>query len=181
MEHVWGEHVTNTLSSVAFWYQQQPLLSREPLPAGDANHGRPHSLPTAAVNPAEVDVPALEVSLRERGYSVRTVVTLGQQWLDGGGLVVDTGDEVVEITIPVVADGHYRVEIKPVYGLINGPLTFGLLGQQAVMISPETLVRDNDGSFVTLGNADSEAGQIRLVAESSAPVPLHRVQLTKMD
>ena len=130
MEHVWGEHCTNCLSSVAFWYQQTPLAWRDPLPAEDAKHARIH--PGAAVEGEAldtiVDVPGLEVELRERGHAVQTVAVLGQQWVNGGGLVVETGGAGVEIPLPVAADGRYRVEVKPLYGRLEHPLTLGLRG-----------------------------------------------------
>jgi len=183
MEHVWGSHCTNSLISVAFWYQQRPLPRREPLPAGDANHARAHPGEIAGEerSDTEVDVPGLEVSLRENGWSVRTAITLGQQWIDGGALVVATGGAAVEVAVPVAADGLYRVEVKPVYGLLGGPLEFGLRGGPAVEVPQETLVRENDGPFVTLGNGHAEAGQIRLIAQGDPSVPLHRIRLTKLD
>ncbi len=183
MEHVRGEHCTNGLSSVAFWYQQWPLAQRDPLPAGDANHAWAHPGPDTERegSGAAVDVPSLEVSLRQKGHSVRTVAVLGQQWIDGSALVVDTGGQSVEIALPTAADGRHHVEIKPVYGLLAGPLRLGLRGKPAIMIPQEALVRENDGPFVVLGNGNAEAGQIRLVAEDTPSAPLHRIRLTKLD
>ena len=181
MEHVWGEHCTNALSSVAFWYQQKPLERRDPLPAGDANHARAH--PRAAVEEEgldmTVDVPGLEVGLRERGQVVQTVAVVGQEWVSGGGLVIETGGAGIEIPLPVPAEGGYRVEVKPLYGRLENPLTLGLRGQPAVEVQTESLAREDDGAFVSLGSALSEGGQISLLAGGPS-VALHGIRLRKL-
>jgi len=180
MEHIWDLRCVNSFSSVAYWYQQDALQKREPLPSEVANHARIHpDAPLGQVGrEGEVDVPGLEVSLRETGLNVRTRATLGDQWIEGGALIIDTGGRAAEVSIPVSEAGRCHVEVKPVYGLIRETLKLGLRGESAIEVLGEILAMEDDGPFISLGDCQPEGGQITLIIEGGSFIPLHRIKVT---
>ena len=184
-EHVWGEVLhtvgdwTNGYSSVAFWYQEQPIRNRMPLPAGAANHPLlyPELEENAAADP--LDLPAMEIDMRRRGLTVDTVFCIGQEWLrGGGGLRIKTGGGDIEIPVEVPADGVYRLEVKPIYGFIKKAISLSLKGSAPVIVKGEKLMRESDGAFVILGNARSQNRHLTLVAggEEIVALDLHRIK-----
>jgi len=182
MEHCWDKGRTNSYTTVAFWYQDKPVSSRPALPAGKANHSLRHGEPgqQSSAYP-EVAVPLLEIPLRKNGISVRSVMVIGQEWLRGGALSIDTEGREVEIPIAVPQDGIYRVEVKPVYALIDDTMTLRAGNGTPVKVKKQTFKREDDGPFLNLGEAVAQAGELKLLVSGNPTAPIHQIRLRKLD
>lgn len=186
IERWWDSDKTNNISSVAFWYQQQPAGTRPPLPKGAANHPVLHP-----VEPKDcyllsrrnaVNVSSLEEPLRTAGLDVKMATVLGQEFLtDGGAILVASHGKAVTIPVPVPEDGLYRLEVKPVYGLIEEEIRLGLPGNPEVPVRGEKFLRENDGPFVSLGSVPSVDKTLPLTLRGASHVPIHLIAYRKLD
>ncbi|MEP0844416.1 MAG: DUF2961 domain-containing protein [Phycisphaerae bacterium] len=131
MEHIYSNRVANDYSSVAYWYQLEPIRSRPPLPFAEGNHPRFHAPAAPPPAPERFDLSAteLEAELAGRGLAARAITAgLGDGYSDGGWLRIDKVESPVEVKIPVPTDGMYRVHIKPVSHVLERPLKIGFKG-----------------------------------------------------
>jgi hypothetical protein len=185
IERWWETYKANNFASVAFWYQQMPVASRRPLPVGQANHPVIRKLePGDYRNPDSrgVDLIALEVPLRAAGVDVKVITVSGQEFLaNGGALLLASNGRPVVLSIPVPEDGLYRVEVKPVYGLIEGELQLGVAGEVPMRAGREMFRRENDGPAITLGTVRSKDRAIPLKVQASGYAPLHQVACKRID
>lgn len=183
IEHCWDAQCLNWYSSLAFWYQQEPMQSRPPLLKGAANLPRLHADHAQGMTSAGIDIPALEVPLRQAGVDVHTVFVHGQAFLSDGALRFDVPGRKVEVPIAVPADGLYRVEVKPLYFLIQDSLRLGIRGQESRQVSvvKQTLLRENDGPLVNLGNVVVTGRRFILTLEGETHMGLHQIKLRKLD
>jgi hypothetical protein len=192
MECWWLRTQAVNLASVAFWYQDKPTAAREPLPAGRANH--PHFHPLApedrfrhgdggpAPGQTRVGSYALEEALRAEGAQLRMVSVVNGQTLQifgGSGLVLETGGREWAIAVPVPEDGRYRVEVKPVYSLLEGPMTLRVEGGTKSEIPPQRLTREDEGPFLDLGEAVARDGKFLLHVAAPRVATIQAVLLTK--
>jgi hypothetical protein len=170
MECWWYQTQTVNVSSVAFWYQDKPIASRAPLPPGRANH--PHFHPLAPEEP-----------LRSAGWNVRLISLLhghGLRTFGGGGVVVQAEGREIVIPIPAPADGRYRVELKPLYSLLEGPMTLRLDGEESVVVQPQQLAREKEDVFLLIGEADASGGIVPLRVSVEKVATIHAILLTKL-
>lgn len=183
MEHYWDAERTVSFTSVAFWYQDRPVPSGPALPHGKANysllHGekgqKPPTLP-------DVDVTALEVPLREQGIGVRTICVIGQQHLHASGaVIIDSQGKEIEVALDVPDAGAYRVEVKPVYSVIEGPVSLRVGDGKPIEVAKETYLRETDGPYVNLGNVIAEGNRITVRASGTQIVPIHKIRLIRLD
>ena len=185
IERWWETYKTNNFASVAFWYQQQPITSRKPLPVREANYPVFHQLhPDDYRKPAAkgVDLLGLEVPLRASGLEVKVIAALGQEFLhDGGALLVTSNGKPVTVPLPVPRDGLYRVEVKPVYGLIEGELTLSVEGEQPVKVRSQKFRRENDGAMIIVGSARAQNKAVALTVTAPGAAPLHYVVCQRLD
>ena len=183
MEHFWDADKTNSFTSVAFWYQDQPVRSGRALSRGKANysllHGEKGQNPPS---PPDVDLTALEAPLMEKGIAVRTICVVGQQHLHAfGGLVIDSQGKEIELTLDVPAAGSYRVEVKPVYAVIEGPIKLSVGDGIPIEVTKERYLRESDSPYVNLGNTISDGCKISLRVTGNPTVPINKIRLVRLD
>jgi len=183
IEHVWDAGTVNSFASVAYWYQDKPIATRAPLPQGVANHARvrPVDWTPAVLQYGLVSAVQLEVDLRTAGYDVKTIANLNGQWLENGALCIATPHDAAQLALPVPSDGEYRVELKPIYSLIDTPLEVTLAGASPVSIPRSEQVRENDGALVNLGRAVSVDAHLPLTVKGAKCAPLQYFRITKLD
>jgi hypothetical protein len=193
MECWWENTRTNFISSVAFWYQEEPISSRAPLPVGRANHPRLHPLapedrwnlgnPESA-GESYVRLYDLEESLLQASIKIRTCATVGPDFLSlkgfGAGAVIDTEGRDITIPLPVPGDGRYRIEVKPIYALITGPMQMWINGGSRIEVAQQVLPKEDEGPFLVIGEAESKGGQLTLNVSGGPLAPLHGIRLTKL-
>ena len=175
MECWWLRTQAANLSSVSFWYQNTPVAAREPLPVGRANHPHFHPLPPEdrfrhgdggpAAGQTRVGSYQLEESLRAASVPVRMVSVVNGEMLQifgGCGLVMETGGRELAISIPAPEDGRFRVEVKPIYSLLEGPMQLRVDGGLSVIAQPQSLPKEDEGAYLDLGEAVARDGQFLL-------------------
>jgi hypothetical protein len=193
MECWWLKSKTANLASVAFWYQEKPLAARAPLPAGRANHAPGHPLEAhdyfqhgdggPAAGQTRVGSYQLEEPLRAAGERVHIVSMIDGHVMGifgGCGLTLETGGREVGIPIPVPADGRYRVEAKPLYSLLEEPMTLRLEDGAPRTIGHQALEREDAGAFITLGEAQARDGKFTLYASAPRLATLQALLLTAL-
>jgi len=184
IERWWETHKTNNFSSVAFWYQLEPVTQRTPLPLGAANYPIKRELQRDDYRkPAGrgLDVVALEAPLRAAGIPMRVLAVLGQEFLGEGAIAIRCDGQTVPLLLPVPTDGLYRVELKPVYGLIEGEARYRLAGGGWIVIAGRKFRRECDGPAVVLGEVHSTNKTIDLEVEGPGEVTIHEIHIKRID
>jgi len=150
IEHRRASKVASDYSSVAYWYQLEPVAARQPLPEGDDYRPRKHeTAATRGRSDFRWCATQAEVPLREAGVSARAITTGHRETWRGGYLRVDAPNRPVSIAIPVPAPGSYRVGARLLTTDHGGPVTIGLRGAQ-----PQTVhLIGARGTTVELGTA----------------------------
>jgi hypothetical protein len=159
IETIFGKGIVNDYSSVAYWYQLEPIQSRQPLPFAEANHPRQMPQPK---KPAHFGLHAtqLEANLHKRGIKAKGITAgLSAGYHNGGWLRIELDQPTVELHIPVSEPGEYRVSVKPVNYLIDKSLTLQLGDNE-----PQTVVNraipEKDVGFVDLGTMQSKDNRL---------------------
>jgi hypothetical protein len=129
IEHIWRDKVANDYSSVAYWYQLQPVPQRETLPVGTDNQPRTHPQKSAApATSLKTSATELEPILRQRGIAARALRTGETLAIGGGFLQIDAPGKVVEIPVSVPAPGKYRVAVRLYGARCRAAVAMGLEG-----------------------------------------------------
>jgi hypothetical protein len=174
IEHGWGGKAAYDYSSVAYWYQLQPVARRAPLSAATENQPRSHAARTPE-KPASKSVSAttFEPALRAQGVKVRGFTTARGESLAGGILQIDSPGKPVNIPIPVVP-GKYRIAVKLHDIGIAEPVTIGL--QHG---APKTLEKvSGKQPMIELGTVEVGKNQpLTLTAQSPGVFALDFVKL----
>ncbi|HBO45861.1 MAG TPA: hypothetical protein DD670_18440 [Planctomycetaceae bacterium] len=170
IEHGWAKDVTNDYSSVAFWYQTEPVATRPTLPKGEDARPRNH----AAEEPkrlTSVRWPAMqaETPLRALGIGARAITTGYGQTQFGGYLRLDAPNQEIALPLPLFAPGTYQVQVKLVALGSAAPVTLALDG------NPQSIVErvESKGTVVTLGTAEvADDGRLKLTVRSAEPLAI---------
>ncbi len=182
IEHLFSPKVVNDYSSVAYWYQAEPIRQRAPLPPADKNQPRSHAVP--ATQPAtmiEMSATELEPALRARGVRVRCVTAnLWAGYESGGYLEIDSPDKSVEIPVAVPADGRYRVRVKPVNALIEGQITISLKGGKSLTFAKRE-THERNVPPVDLGEAQSADGSLIIIVSGNRRMGLDQLKIERTD
>jgi hypothetical protein len=193
MECWWETDKQISIASVAFWYQDKPVTSRKPLPAGAANHPRLHPLAPEdrwkhgnpeGIFHTFIRPCTMEASLRQAGVKVRTVSQVGRTFLflNGfwSGLAIDTAGGDLALPLAVFAEGRYRIEVKPVYGVIEGPMKMWVGDGPKVEVARQLFSKEDQGPFLIVGEADSQDGKLSLNVTGAPVAAIHAIRLTRL-
>lgn len=182
IEHLFKPNVINDYSSVAYWYQTEPIGQRAPLPQGEKNHPRPHPVPTTQpVTTIEMSATELEPGLNARGIKARSVTAnLWAGYQSGGYLEIHLPQDMMEIVVPVPADGRYRVRVKPVNTLIDERIQLALKGGKTV---PFDKHKDPERStpWVDLGEITSSGSSLTLIVGGNQIIGLDHLKIERTD
>jgi hypothetical protein len=182
IEHLFNPKVVNDYSSVAYWYQTEPIKQRIPLSPGEKNYPRSHPQP-ATQPPLKIEMSAtdLEPGLHTRGIKARSVTAaLSAGFESGGYLEVQPGGNSLEIAVPVPANGRYRLRVKPVNGLVDGQITLALKGGKTVTFAKR---KGNERSipWLDLGEAASLDGTLTLIVGGNRVIGLDHLKIERTD
>jgi hypothetical protein len=193
MECWWLRTQAANLASVAFWYQEKPVVVREPLPVGRANHPHFHPLLPEdrfrhgdggpAPGQTRVGSYSLEEPLRAVGARVRMVSVVNGQVLQifgGSGLVLELDGRERAIAVPAPEDGRFRVEVKPIYALLEEPMMLRVDGGEAIAVPPQSLLKEDEGPFLNLGEVVARDGKFLLHVSAPRVATLQAILLAKL-
>ncbi|NLE40009.1 MAG: DUF2961 domain-containing protein, partial [Pirellulaceae bacterium] len=173
IEHGWEKDVTNDYSSVAFWYQTEPVATRPPLPKGEDARPRNHvTQEPKRLTSARWPAMQAEMPLRALGIGARAITTGYGQTQLGGYLRLDAPDREVALPLPLFAPGTYRVQVKLLDLGSASPVTLALEGNRASVVERV----EPKGTIVTLGEATvGDDGRLRLTVCSAEPLAIDYV------
>ena len=179
IEHLFSPKVVNDYSSVAYWYQTEPIARRKSLPQGKQNH--PRSVPKVERPPKfEMDSTELEESLRARGIKARAITAnIHDGYHNGGWLRLEAGSEPIEVRIPVPEDGSYHVQVKPVNHLIEQSITLSLQGGSTAQV-PKREGHEHRIPYADLGSARAEGGNLTLTVSGQNVIGLDHLKVEKV-
>jgi hypothetical protein len=192
MECWWEPEKTISIACVAFWYQDKPVAARDPLPAGAANHPRRHPLAPedrwVYGNPEGVDrvfirPHELEEQLRRDGVKMRTQFRNGSRFMYfpgfHGGIVIESNGREVALPLTLPDNARYRVEVKPIYNELKGPMKFRL-GDTVVEATHQSILNEDQGPVLHLGEAVARDGKIILHVSGEPLATVHVIRLTRL-
>jgi hypothetical protein len=182
IEHLFHPKVVNDYSSVAFWYQLEPIEKRQRLGYAEDNH--PRNYEKAPKRPAtfELDGTKIEPELNAQGIAARAITAeLHDGYKHGGWLKVQTGDSgKVEMKIAVPVDGNYRVRLKPVNHLIDGAIEVGLKGGELKRIEKREVSEHKIG-YVDLGTVKAVDKTLTVVVGGNPSIGVDHLKIEKVD
>lgn len=177
IEHLWAPQLLNDFTSVAYWYQTEPMSKRPPLPPASENQ------PGSAMS--VVDGTALEADCVTRGVQARAITAnLDQGYIAGGWLRIETGGQAVELNVPVPRPGTYKVEIKPVNHVLDKSMRMGLENGQAKTFDKIIPPADKPWTeanvpYLDLGQAKAKDGHIKITISGSPTVGIDSFRLVQ--
>jgi hypothetical protein len=177
IEHIYSDQMANDYSSVAYWYQLQPVRKREPLPYAEANHPKLHRLAERPAASFEVDGTELEASLQSRGVAARAITEgYSNGYINGGWLLVENMSSPLEIPIPLPEDGAYRVRLKPVSHVLEQPMRIGFKDGQMQTFEKRV---DHEGRvpYLDLGTASSRDKTLIVVIEGGPTIGIDHIRI----
>ncbi len=176
LETNWEEGVTNDVSSVAYWYQQAPIDTREALPGPDAMAPKVHQEPQLP-DSMELDGTIVEEQLRRQGIVTQGMtVNHGQGYRNGGWLRIEMKGERITVEIPVARDAPYSVSVRPVDYALSGPMTLQLEGNGPVVIERQSIPQA-DVPYVDLGTATAVDRQVAITIRADAEIGLDAIRI----
>lgn len=178
VEHLWERSVLNDYTSVAYWYQTEPVKSRPPLPPADENQPGPTVF--------QIDGTSLEPDCLARGIRARSITAnLDEGYTGGGWLRIETLGKPVQLSIAFPGPGTYNVRVRPVNHLVDAPLEVGLENgpaktfEKSVAPSGET-AGQAAVSFVDLGNVTSSTGSAVLRLSGGPLVGIDSIRVIRV-
>lgn len=180
-EHIFDRELINDYSSVAYWYQTEPVRQREPLPENNYPIIRE---PGVAL---DLDTAELEPVLLARGISARAMTTeLDAGFTNGGYLEIDTKGKTVEIPLEVPGPGAYQITCKPVLRLIDGQIRVGVQGGPQRLVprtprDPAGKIEEKDVPYFKLGPVATKDGRIVLIVEGNKIIGLDQIRIYRSD
>lgn len=178
LETTYDSDIRNDFSTVAFWYQAEPMRDRPPLPSASDLHAPIYDLPPLESD-RKVDGTELEPMLRKKGIDCRSHTSdHGKGIRNGGWLEVKTG-EGFDIEIEVPEEGEYEVSYRPVLAAASEPYTVALSGGKPLEIH-------NDGTAQTelkdfpLGRIASEGKSLRVHFEAANPFGIDQFEVRRV-
>jgi len=179
LEHIYSPPVANDYSSVAYWYQLEPIRRREPLPFAEANHPKHYAVAESPADSFGLDGTELEAGLRGRGIAARAITAgYSEGYADGGWLRIDDLNSPLEIPIPVREDGVYNVRLKPVNHVLEHPLRCGL--KDAAMHTFEKRAgQEGRIPYLDLGTEASQGKTVTVVIEGAGTVGIDHLRIQK--
>jgi hypothetical protein len=186
LEHTYPDQSANDYSSVAYWYQLQSIMKREPLPYAEANHPKQHPQAERPAASLDLDGSELEALLLSRGVAARAITaSYFHGYVNGGWLRVENVISPLEIPIAVPEDGDYRVRLKPVSHVLEQPMRIGFKGGQMQTferrIGDESQVPWPEGRvpYLDLGTASSQGKTLTVVIEGGPTVGIDHIRIKK--
>ncbi len=175
-EHLYPKNITADYTSVAYWYQREPIESRAPLP--DNNY--PQDYQPAPITAEDLDTTELEPELLARGIAAQAITSeIHDGYTDGGYLKIDTKGKPVEIPLAVREPGTYRVLIKPVGHLNDGSMRIAIKGGVFKPI-PKRDVPEANVPYINIGTIEAQDRAAVIVVGGDAVVGLDQIKMEKV-
>ncbi len=171
IEHCWDAGVLNDFTSVAYWYQAEPIRTRPALPPAAEN--QPGRLVAYVV-----DATQLEPDCLARGIKARSMTTSPAEATGGGWLRVETAGRPVELHVPAPGPGRWALQVKPANRTVTTAMKIALKGglahqfRKAIPTAARSEVLEADVPYVDLGVADVTNGYIAVWVSGEAVIGL---------
>jgi hypothetical protein len=187
IERFFDPHVENDYTSVAYWYQENPIKERPALPEGEANHPRP--LPKITIEKpepipysAKMDATELEADLLARGVKARAITAgLDEGYNRGGYLKIDTRGKPVELRVPVPRDdAQYLVSVKPVLHLVEDEIEIGFADGEMRTFHEKPGRHQGEQLYVPLGTASPEDGKLKIIVKGNEVIGLDHLVINEV-
>jgi len=175
LERTFDPDLVHEYTSVAYWYQTEPIKPREPLPYAEANHPR-------RMAPNGISGPELEAVLLSKGVRARAITTdqPDEGFEKGGYLQIDTrGDALVEIPVAVLEDGLYQGKVRPADRSIDGQVRIGLKGGEMKNVAKAS-VHQKDVAYVDLGAARSKDKTLTILVGGDRMVGIDYIRIERI-
>ncbi|MBN2377608.1 MAG: DUF2961 domain-containing protein [Sedimentisphaerales bacterium] len=180
IEHIYPKNITNDYSSVAFWYQRQPIQKREALPQGSANHPQFDPPEKNTTGNYDIDGTELEVTLRWEGLDVLAVTTEYSKTSRGGYLRIRPGAQLCALPLNVDENGLYEVQVRPYLQFPDAVTKFQMGLEKDKLKTIDKPAGDILFKYLSLGKTDSKNGVVTFFLKSSGPVGLDAIRLQKV-
>ncbi len=177
----------NDYTTVAYWYQEEPIKQRPPIPRGEANHPRP--LPKITIEKPEpipfsdkMDATELEADLLARGIKARAITAgLDEGYAGGGWLKIDTDNKPVELHVPVPKnDASYLLAVKPVLHLIEDEIQIGRTGEKMHSFCEQPGRHQGEQFYLPLGTATPENNTIKITVQGNKIIGLDHLTINEV-
>ena len=177
MEHLTGPDVKHDYSSVAYWYQAEPVAFRPSLPPTGENQPRPTPTPRII----EVDGTELEPAALAAGHTaVGITANLNTGYTAGGWLKIESNGKPIRLPVSVPQPGTYRIEIKLADELLKEPVTARLEGGEARQISRAGKPQ-GEVPFTGLGTIEVAGKAFSLELTAPAAIGIDHLRLTRLE
>ncbi|MBN2212522.1 MAG: DUF2961 domain-containing protein [Sedimentisphaerales bacterium] len=180
LEPIFPENVTNDYSSAAFWYQREPITTREPLPADNqARFNLPAKNTTGRYS---MDGTELEPELRRRGLKVLAKMTPTNE-MDiprEGYLRIEPEGKILAIPLPVDEDGRYNIKLQPCLTFENAADRFMLGTDKNDLTAYDKPDNAYDAPFLSVGQAESQNGFLTIYLRTDAPFGIDALRWQKI-
>ncbi len=183
IERLFDPGVLNDYTSVAYWYQLEPVRQRRPLPPGPDDQ----PLPDDARSLLEIDATELEPALQAGGVTARAITTeLPAGYRNGGWLRIETAGRPVEIPLEVGREGACAVEVKPVNHLIEGSIEIRLVGGDTIRVQRHAApdgrsLNEGEVPWVSLGQATASQGRLTVVVSGNPVIGLDHFRIRRLN
>ncbi len=180
LEPIFKPMVTNDYSSVAFWYQKEPIKKREPLPADNQARFNPPAKNTSGCY--SMDGTELEPSLRQNGLKVLALMTPKDE-IDiprEGYLRLEPEGKIIAMPLPVDENGRYEVEVQPCLTFADAANRFMLGVDQNNLTSYNKPDNAYEAPFLSAGQAQSHNGFITIYLQADAPLGIDALRWRKI-
>lgn len=196
IEHLWEQGLLNDYTSVAYWYQTEPVKQRQPLPPAAENQPRsvteqapvvPADQNQSASTRFDVDGTELEPDCLARGIKARSITAnLSEGYTNGGWLQIHTGGEPVELHLPVPGPGTYRVLVKPVNHLLDQSLSIGLADSEArtaekIVPPPDKPWTERNVPYVDLGTGRASGNTLAVIVSGSPTIGIDGFRIVRAE
>jgi len=180
IEHIYSDKMANDYSSVAYWYQLQPIQKREPLPHAEDNHPKLHPRAERPAASLELDGTELEAPLLSRGLAARAITeAYSKGYVNGGWLLIEKVTAPLEIPIPLPEDAAYRVRLKPVSHVLEQPMRIGLKGGP-MQTFEKRAGHEGRVPYLDLGTASSQGKTVTVVIEGGPTIGIDHIRIKNL-
>lgn len=170
LEPTWPKKTANDYSSVAFWYQREVASGGAELPSFEENQPRDHRRPEDRLGALQRCGTQFEAGLRAAGIDVAAVTVDHRDAFGGAYLSINSGGERIDLTMPRVPAGKYRLHLCLAKDAGATSVRLGIAGEEGH--------RFEGPGEVELGVVEvGEAQEVRFWVESPDQVPLDYVRL----
>lgn len=179
LETTYAPAIRNDFSTVAFWYQNEPIRNRPPLPPARELHAPVYDLP-ALESDRKVDGTEFEPMLRKKGIDCRSYTSDHGKGIRNGGWLEVKSRDGFDIEIEVPEEGEYELTYRPVLAAATEPYTVALDGGKPVEVhndgTPQTELTD-----YSLGKSEAAGRSLKIRFEVKEAIGIDQFEVRRVE